>query len=319
MKRPYGSIYLATCLVNQKQYVGQTVKIVTKRWAEYRVESKRSNRPFCNAIAKYGWENFSWKVIDVGSNQEDLNAKEIFWIAKLGTLVSNGGYNLSEGGGSTSGVTPSLETRAKMSKARLGKKLSEETRAKMKLACKGRKPSRETIEKARLVCTGRKDSEETRLKKRVASTGRFHTPETKEKMRKAHLGKTQTPEHREKNRVVHLRENRSPEGIEKCRQAALNISDENREKLRQLRLGTKVLPETTQKIQAGMKKAWARGDFDNVHKGRKASEETRRKMSEARKGRPISEEARKRLRDSVIARWKRYRESQVLNQTLSPT
>lgn len=317
--RPFGSIYLATCLVNQKLYVGQTVKAPKKRWAEYRVEVRSSNRPFCNAIKKYGWENFSWVVIDTAANIDELNLKEVDWISKLGTLVPNG-YNLSAGGGNTTGVTHSPETRAKMSKSHLGKKMSETTKQRMRLAKQGSRPSVEAIEKARLVTLGRKDSEETRLKKILSSTGRKHTPEARLKISASGQGRRHSPEHKEKNRVAHLRENWSPESLEKCRQAGLSISDERREALRVSRLGSKSLPETKRKASTGMKEAWARGDFDGVHKGREISEETRRKMSEAQKGRTLTEESRKKLRDSVIKRWERYREAQNQSlQNLSPT
>lgn len=62
----------------------------------------------------------------------------------------------------------SLESRAKMSLSRIGRKHSEETKKKISLAHIGMKYSAETIEKLRIVGKNRKFSPETRLKMSMA-------------------------------------------------------------------------------------------------------------------------------------------------------
>lgn len=254
MGNPYGVVYVATCRVNQKQYVGQTITRLRTRWLGHQMDAKRSTYPFGRAIAKYGAGNFDLQVVDTADNQTDLDTKEVDWISKLSTRVPKG-YNLSAGGGGTGGVIPSAETRAKMRQAHLGKTMSAEAREKIRAAKLGKPMPPEAVEKSRLGHLGKKMSDETRAKMSAASSGRQHTQETRDKIRKALLGRKCSLEHVEKNRVAHLKENRSPEGIEKCRQAALNISPENRERLRMARLGKKQSPELVKKRMEGMARA----------------------------------------------------------------
>lgn len=281
-------MYVITCSVDGKQYVGQTTCGAQERWKGHRSEARNGGGYLLSrAIRKHGVENFDLKVVGTASAQEGLDCLEGLWMERLRTRSPNG-YNLREAG-SKGKMAP--ETKEKLSKSHTGKKMP-----------------REGVEKSRLAQIGRKDSEETRRKKSLSSLGQIHTPETRAKIAASNRGKVATPEHREKNRVAHLRENWSPEGLEKCRQAGLNISDENREKLRQRRLGATASPDSKQKTSEGMRAAWGRGDFD-LHKGRKASEETRRKMREAHKNRaPVSEETRQRIREAALARWRKQKE-----------
>ena len=254
MGNPYGVVYVATCRVNQKQYVGQTIVGMQARWVGHQVDAKRSARPFGRAIIKYGAANFDLVVVDTAENQIDLDAREVLWISSLGTRVPKG-YNLSIGGGGTGGITPSPETKAKMRLAHLGKTMSPETREKIRASKLGKPMPPESVEKSRLGHLGKKMSDEAKAKMSEASSGRRHTQETRDKIRKALHGRKCSPEHVEKNRVAHLKENMSPEGIAKCRQAALNISPENRERLRMARLGKKQSPELVKKRMEGMKRA----------------------------------------------------------------
>lgn len=240
--KPYGLIYLITCLVNGKKYVGQTIKPMRVRWNGHKADAKRGpvRRPFCRALAKYGPEKFSCEILDVARDQGELDFQERFWISKLGTCTPNG-YNLAEGGGTTAGVTHGPETRAKMRQARLGKKMSEETKAKIRAAKLGKPMSPEAVEKSRLGHLGRRMTEEAKAKISAAQTGRRHSEETKERIGRAHKGRARSPEEAERLRTEHLR--RTPETLEKIRQAALNISDETREKMRQAQQGRKQDPE----------------------------------------------------------------------------
>jgi len=239
MNDPYGVIYAITCLVNQKQYVGQTTVGVKTRWKWHRSDAQHPVYPLGRAISKYGPEKFGVEVIDKALDQKELNVKEISWIAKLKTRSPNG-YNLTDGGLGHGGFTMPQEAREKIRAAKLGKPMPPEA-----------------VEKSRLGHLGKKMSDETRAKMSKASSGRRHTQETRDKIRKALTGRECSPEHIEKNRMAHLKENRSAEGIEKCRQAALNISPENREKLRLARLGKKQSPELVRKRMEGMARARA--------------------------------------------------------------
>ena len=82
-------IYKVTNLVNNKIYIGQTVKHPQQRFEEY-----------CNAkyllgkaVAKYGKENFSLEIIEY---TENFNERERFWIDFYDSGVPKG-YNIMYG------------------------------------------------------------------------------------------------------------------------------------------------------------------------------------------------------------------------------
>ncbi|MFA5031326.1 MAG: GIY-YIG nuclease family protein [Patescibacteria group bacterium] len=92
MNQKLGTIYIATNLVNGKQYVGQTTKNLKRR---IRGHKNKRNYPISNAIKKYGIENFKW--ISFSCPEEDLDWQESFLIKELNTLAPYG-YNLETGG-----------------------------------------------------------------------------------------------------------------------------------------------------------------------------------------------------------------------------
>ena len=59
-----GYIYKITCLVNQKVYVGQTIKNIEVRFKEHLKDSERFDYPLYRAIKKYGKENFIVELIE---------------------------------------------------------------------------------------------------------------------------------------------------------------------------------------------------------------------------------------------------------------
>ena len=60
---PYGEVYVVTCSINGKQYVGQTTQGAEKRWVTHCGDTK-AGRGFLlsRAIRKYGLENFTMRV-----------------------------------------------------------------------------------------------------------------------------------------------------------------------------------------------------------------------------------------------------------------
>lgn len=88
-------VYLVTNRVNDKQYVGQTIRPLQDRWRDHcRV---KDDNYFHRAIRKYGAENFTVEIIDTAETLEELDRKEMYWISKLGTLCPHG-YNIMAGG-----------------------------------------------------------------------------------------------------------------------------------------------------------------------------------------------------------------------------
>jgi group I intron endonuclease len=93
-----GVIYVITNTVNQKRYVGKTVCSPTKRWREHRHASKSRDSLLYRSMRKHGIANFSLEVVDHALLQEELNAKEAEWIARLNTTDCAVGYNSTTGG-----------------------------------------------------------------------------------------------------------------------------------------------------------------------------------------------------------------------------
>lgn len=126
--KPYGIIYVATNTVNGKKYVGQTIKGLELRKKQHINSSFNErqcgyNYAFHVAIRKHGKESFEWVVVDEAYTKEELDEKEIFYIAKFQSMLTQNGYN-STIGGSVPIQTP--ETRKKISEKIKGKKKSEE-------------------------------------------------------------------------------------------------------------------------------------------------------------------------------------------------
>ena len=100
--KPFGIVYLVINKVNNKTYVGQTVKSLSVRKASHKhaafyKRKHNSNNKFYNAIRKHGWDNFEWYILDSASNIDDLNMLEMHYIDKFQSYYE--GYNSTFGGG----------------------------------------------------------------------------------------------------------------------------------------------------------------------------------------------------------------------------
>lgn len=69
---------------------------------------------------KYGKENFTVEQIDIASDLNELNLKEIYWIKFYESINPKKGYNLRVDGDNG---TVSDETRFKLGKGNRGKKV----------------------------------------------------------------------------------------------------------------------------------------------------------------------------------------------------
>lgn len=109
-------IYKATNKINNKVYIGQTVRSLEVRMSEH----KRHNyTAFDKAINKYGLENFDVEVINTAKDINELNEKEIYWIKYYNCIAPNG-YNQCNGGENTLGYHHKEESKKKMSLQRKG-------------------------------------------------------------------------------------------------------------------------------------------------------------------------------------------------------
>lgn len=92
-------VYLISSVATDKKYVGVTSQHFEKRFTAHKWYARKNGR--CSALyaamRKYGDQAFSVELIEECSSFEEMNEREIYWIAKLGTL-SPDGYNLTTGG-----------------------------------------------------------------------------------------------------------------------------------------------------------------------------------------------------------------------------
>lgn len=113
--------------INGKRYIGITNDTV-KRW--YGKGKHYENCTyFFSAIKKYGWDNFTHRILLSDLTIELANLLEIRFIEKFRTCEKEYGYNLAKGGNHAPtmlGKHHSEETKQKMRKAMLGKKHSKE-------------------------------------------------------------------------------------------------------------------------------------------------------------------------------------------------
>lgn len=91
------AVYKITNLINQKQYIGSSVR-VEKRWQQHKNDAfnsknKKYNYPLYQAFRKYGIQNFTFEIIKDNFNTiEEMQQYEQDMIIKNHTLTPNG-YN----------------------------------------------------------------------------------------------------------------------------------------------------------------------------------------------------------------------------------
>lgn len=99
-----GYIYKVTNKINNKLYIGKTIKTIEQRWHEHCWQAQNSAGSYFllhKAILKYGQENFLLEPIWEGPNEE-LDAKEKQYILQYDSYFThNKGYNMTYGGEGT--------------------------------------------------------------------------------------------------------------------------------------------------------------------------------------------------------------------------
>jgi group I intron endonuclease len=206
-----GVIYIAKNKINNKVYIGQSIHFYYRKAAHKYSSKKGSNCYFHKAIKKHGWNNFEWAILDSEKVEainevlaikiliNKLNEKEIYWIKKYNSSNGSYGYNLTEGGRNSS-YSHTKESKAKLSLAHKGKKLTSEHIKNISKATKGinnpfygKKHTEESKKKMSLNSMhwlGRKHSEESKKKMSKSKKGTKHTEATKKKLSEFKKDKT---------------------------------------------------------------------------------------------------------------------------------
>lgn len=114
------SIYKVTNILTGKSYIGKSSCPKTRFKSHlYEARAHKHTHYFHRSIRKYGPENFKLEIIDSCMEEEKSYQLEKYWIKKLNTL-SPKGFNSNTGG--RGGMSnPCVETRTKMSVAKLDK------------------------------------------------------------------------------------------------------------------------------------------------------------------------------------------------------
>lgn len=177
-----GYIYKITH-TDGRVYIGQTTLTTNQRWYRHQEDAKYHRRHFSHflaAIQKYGTD--CWKVETVECvPDEQLDEREIYWIAFYDSTDPTKGFNITPGGSrppSRKGKEQSAEAKEKNRQAHLGRKLpplKEETKEKISKAKKGVALSEEhkqALSEAWKTRPPRKPEQSEKV--RVTSTGRIN-------------------------------------------------------------------------------------------------------------------------------------------------
>ena len=104
-------IYCITNLVNGKKYIGQS-RNIENRWREHRLKPFQPNykdgKILYQAIRKYGLDNFKFEVLEK-CKIEELDEREIYWIAFYQTFPPDLGKGYNETKGGDSGISCKLK------------------------------------------------------------------------------------------------------------------------------------------------------------------------------------------------------------------
>jgi len=217
------------------------------------------------AVKKYGKENFNKKIIEYHKTKKDAFDAQRKYIIQYNTLSPNG-YNISPAGGHNVKNCFSDESKQKISKANKGKQpwLGKHHTQKSKEKISKNGKGRIAWNKGKVGI-----SEETR--KKASDSHKNQIP--------WNIGKHLSEEHKQ-----HLRKPKSEEHKKHMRKPKSEKGKEN----------IKIAHNTTQYLEK----------ISKIHKGKKVSEESRKKISIAAKNRkPISKETRIKMSESQKRRF----------------
>lgn len=193
-----------------KSYIGITTSTsIGGRLRHHRHHSKTGKLAVNHAWRKHGEPKVTILAIAILPFLLELERRAIAVYKTHGL----GGYNLTPGGDIVMSPTP--ESRAKLSAIAKNRRFSAETRARMSAASKGRPKSLEARQKMSVFAKRRTYSAETRAKLSASAKLRKITPETRAKM--SEIGKVRvfTAQHRANIASAKTGSKHSPETIAK--------------------------------------------------------------------------------------------------------
>lgn len=185
-------VYLVVNKINGHMYIGKTSQTLKERRRKHYIDSKRGRQSaFCRALRKYPEEAFEWEILEEGLSEEEASEREIYYIAKYNTYLSQEHYNMTPGG---EGYKLSEDIKQKISQANKGKRRTPEQKAKLS-AVKKNMGVKWTEEQKKLHIerrTGSKHKQETIEKMKSVE----RTEEWKQNIAKSLTNKPKSEEHK---------------------------------------------------------------------------------------------------------------------------
>lgn len=133
-----------------KHYVGRTHQTQRQR-AGIEGCGYKNCTAFWNAIQKYGWENFTYRILEEDILENNIDERELYWMSYYNSSTDRNGYNLKIPG-DNGGTTFSSEAISRLAESHLNKKTNNKvTDEKERRKPRRPKTSEETKEKLRNV------------------------------------------------------------------------------------------------------------------------------------------------------------------------
>ena len=204
-----GVVYCAQNKIDQKIYIGKTIRTLTQRKLNHKGKAQKGlDNYFQRAIRKHGFNNFLWCILSNEDDENKLNELEKYWIKELETTNIEYGYNIREGGKSNKVLSVGYirkisELNKGINNPQYGKTHTKDTKELISIAAKERWNNPIFRKKMYIALSGRIVSEET--KRKISQTrinrnvingmlGKYHTKKAKLKMSEAHTGMKHTKE-----------------------------------------------------------------------------------------------------------------------------
>lgn len=198
----YGEVYLVTCLLNKRKYVGITTRGYLNRWKSHiRASMKeKDDYRFHKAIRKYGVSNFKIEVLEdksyVNPNRlaNWLFKREEYWIRLYNS--NHVGYNMTKGGDGVPGLIISEEGRKAISN-RMKKFYEDNPEMKKKVVKRAHEENRKPENRKRMSELQKKRFDEMTAEERLehiekTKQGMDNLPtETKERIERTQFKKNQ--------------------------------------------------------------------------------------------------------------------------------
>ena len=115
-------IYIISCNVNKKFYIGSTTNMFKRRLGHHYgalVRNKHRNSYLQNSFNKYSEKAFSFSILEYVNDNSRMLDREQYWIDKLDAL--NKGFNMLPKTHTTKGRVVRKETRLKLIKSLTGR------------------------------------------------------------------------------------------------------------------------------------------------------------------------------------------------------